>query len=212
LIPPLASSPLLTACDEDSDCFANFDLDALIPGMLQGAPGVQVSFYETLEDAQGGEAVDVLSRPYQNIHPCNQTIYVRAQNQNASACFSVISIELTVNPAPMMAVLDDLSQCDNDASNQDGHSQFDLTVQEGAILAAQGGAGDYEISYHMTEEFADAGFPAIVGAENYTNATAFNQPIWVRIENTATGCHKVGSFNLTVNIPLALTTPAPLAV
>src|SRR5690606_5833072 len=60
LIPPLASNPLLTACDEDSDCFANFDLDALIPGMLQGAPGVQVSFYETLEDAQGGEAVNAL--------------------------------------------------------------------------------------------------------------------------------------------------------
>ena len=213
LVPPMPNDPLLTACDADADCFAEFDLDALITGMLQGATGIDVSFYETLENATNGDAVNALVSPYTNITPCNQTIYVRAQNQGAPGCFSIISIELTVNAAPMMPILQDIAKCDSGVNNQDGITNFDLTTQETAILAAQSGvATDYEIDYFQSLAAAENGSPMILTPWNFNNSVAFSQQIWVRIENIATGCYKIGTFTLTVNAPLALTTPTPLSM
>ena len=213
LVPPMPNDPLLTACDADSDCFAEFDLDALITGMLQGATGIDVSFYETLENATNGDAVNALVSPYTNITPCNQTIYVRAQNQGAPGCFSIISIELTVNAAPMMPILQDIAKCDSGVNNQDGITNFDLTTQETAILAAQSGvATDYDIDYFQSLTAAENGSPMILTPWNFNNSIAFSQQIWVRIENIATGCYKIGTFTLTVNAPLALTTPTPLSM
>ncbi|NNT73267.1 adhesin, partial [Flavobacterium sp. IMCC34852] len=48
---------------------------------------------------------------------------------------------------------------------------------------------------------------------NVTNYTAMNnQTIWVRVEDNTTGCFNIGSFDVIINIPLLLTTPAPLSV
>ena len=207
LVPPLAAD--LTQCDADGDGFGQFALAALVPDMLQGAPGITVSFHETLADAQGGG--NALASPYQNIVAFLQPLYVRAEN-TLTGCWSVMMIELRVIPSPVVPPLDDLSQCDTDANDQDGLSVFDLTGQEQLILNSQvGPAAGYVVSYHTSQADAQQGIGPIVGATAYGN-TSNPQTIWVRVEGIAGGCSNVGSFDVEVSTPLALTTPSQLSI
>ncbi|HEY0110493.1 MAG TPA: hypothetical protein VGB67_12725, partial [Fibrella sp.] len=212
LIAPMPDDPLLTACDADMDCFASFDLDALIPDMLGGATGITVTFFETQTNAETGEMVNALSSPYTNINPCNQTIYVRAQYDASPGCFSVISIELNVTRAPAMPQLEDQARCDADSNNQNGSTNWNLTNQEAAILAAQSGPpANYEINYYTSQANAELGQSPIINPANFTNGTN-PQTICVSIEDLTTGCRNTGCFTLSVNAPLVLTTPSALAM
>jgi len=207
LIPPPAADT--TLCDADGDGFAEFDLDALVPDMLQGAPNISVTFHETLTDAQNG--VNPEASPYLNIVAYLQPMYVRAEN-TLTGCWSVMMIELHAIPSPVVPPLDDIIQCDTDALNQDGFSIFNLTAQENMILSSQvGPPSDYQVSYHVLETDAQNGINPITNATNYTN-TGNPQTIWVRVEGIASECANVGSFELHVNAPLALTTPTQLTI
>ena len=122
-------------------------------------------------------------------------------------------IELRAIPSPVVPPLDDISQCDTDAQDQNGFSSFDLTAQQALILNSQvGPAADYQVTYHVSQAHADLGINPIVGPANYINTTAFDQVIWVRVEGIASECFNVGSFSLHVDAPLALTTPTQLTI
>ncbi len=88
---PLPIQQPLVGCDSDLDGYAQFDLNALIPGLVNGNPNLAVSFYETLTDAQIG--LNPLSSPYLNIVPLQQTIYIRL-NLNDGECFSIGELPL----------------------------------------------------------------------------------------------------------------------
>jgi gliding motility-associated-like protein len=206
LVPPADPVRL---CDPDGDGFAQFDLDGLAPAMLQGAPNIIVSFHETLTDAQSGANPE--SSPYLNIVPFVQPMYVRAVN-SLTGCWSVMTIELNVIPSPVVPVLEDQVKCDTDSNNQDGLTSFDLTTQEAAILAAQlVPGGIYDITYHLTQGDADAGTNPIIQDTNFINSTN-PQTIWVRVTGRDSECYNIGSFDLRVSIPLALTTPTQLTI
>jgi gliding motility-associated-like protein len=207
LIPPPGADT--TLCDADGDGFAQFDLDGLTLDMLQGAPNIDITFHETLTDAQNG--VNPEASPYLNIVAYLQPMYVRAEN-TLTGCWSVMMIELRAIPSPVVPPLDDITRCDTDANDQDGVSIFDLTIQQTLILNSQVGPGaDYAVSYHVSQSDADQGINPIVGAANYSNITN-PQTIWVRVEGIASECANVGSFELHVNSPLALTTPGQLTI
>ena len=207
LIPPPVADT--TLCDADGDGFAEFDLDALVGDMLQGAPNTTVSFHETLTDAQNG--VNAEASPYLNIVAYLQPIYVRAEN-TLTGCWSVMMIELHAIPSPVVPPLDDIIQCDTDANDQDGLSIFNLTAQETLILNSQvGPASDYQVSYHLSDTAAQNGTGAITNASAYPNTTN-PQTIWVRVEGIASECANIGSFELNVNTPLDLLTPTQLTI
>ncbi|NMH23750.1 hypothetical protein, partial [Flavobacterium solisilvae] len=69
-------------------------------------------------------------------------------------------------------------------------------------------ASNYTVEYYTTEALAEDGdFPII----NTTNYSASNgQTIWVRVENNATGCYNLGTFQVIVGIPLVVPTPQPI--
>ncbi len=82
------------------------------------------------------------------------------------------------------------------ACSETGFAEFNLENNTPVILAGLT-AADYVVTYHASEEDAqnDTGsLPSL-----YTNTVAWSQPIWVRIENTATGCHGFQeSFGLVI--------------
>ena len=53
------------------------------------------------------------------------------------------------------------------------------------------------MSYHSTEPEAEAGTPSL--GSSYTNATIDSEQIWVRLTNTAGGCHSIMPLDLVVN-------------
>ena len=202
----MPDAAVTTLCDEDAsgDGFSTFDLTALEFNMLNGAPNVTVSFYETPPTANANPPVLPIPNPsaYMNIDPFMQVIYVLATN-TLTGCTNLYPLTLTVHAAPVMPtdpVLPDLTECD---TNFDGVRVFDLTVQNAAILAVNPTipATPSPIRYYQTLTDAMNGTAAIVTPTTYTNQSN-PQTIWVVITDAVTGCSAMDSFDLIVNVPV----------
>ncbi|WP_369970513.1 hypothetical protein, partial [Psychroserpens sp. XS_ASV72] len=105
-----------------------------------------------------------------------------------------------MDPTPL-EVCDDVSA--------DGFAQFDLTQKDAEILDGLDPL-QYVVSYHVLEDDAEQGTNAIAVPASYTNTTAFMQTLWVRVEDTANGCHKLTTLDLVVNALPVLVQPSPL--
>ncbi|MEX1121845.1 MAG: hypothetical protein WED82_06915, partial [Balneolales bacterium] len=199
----------LSQCDANGQGYGNFDLAAQIPSLLNGAAGVEVTFYDTEQNAILEQ--NAIGSPYVNITPFLQFIYIRAED-TTTGCYRVYMMALNVSPSPIIPTdLPNLVNCDQDNNPQSGTTNFNLTQQNALIIAAQPtGLGTYTIRYFTTQTNADNNTSAIVTPANYPN---FQNPqtIWYRVINNTTGCYSIGTFELIVNLPLALTTPTPLA-
>jgi gliding motility-associated-like protein len=204
---PIAFTPTpLEYCDPDSDGFGVFTLTDADTEITGGAPGLTVSYHETMADADNN--VNALTSPYNNIVVNTQTLYVRVESATiATDCATIVELVLIVNPTPQIEDPSPLEVCD-DASG-DGFAQFDLTSKDAEILDGLDPV-QYIVTYYATQANADAGTNAIVNPGNYTNTTAFNQTLWVRVEDTVNGCYKLTSLELIVNALPVLVQPTSL--
>ena len=170
-------------------------------------------FFETQSDAQNNINSITNTVAYNNLTPGNSTIWIRVQDPS-SGCFSVypISFQLVV-PPKLPASLPKVTVCDELGNKQDGLAEFDLTVQNPLLLAAQTVQGTYQIRYFTTQALANSNTNWIVNPTQFQN-TATPQTIWVRIEDTAKpgSCARIMSFVIEVNAPLVLTQPLPIVL
>ncbi|MGO3810514.1 choice-of-anchor L domain-containing protein [Mesonia sp.] len=210
----------IEVCDIDNDGFADFDLEAETVGILNGEPNVSITYHTTLANAENGvDAIDT-TELYTNVNINIQTIYVRAENTgvtgNGTNCYVTRPLELIVIPSPVLEPegLEDLYVCDDASAN--GFAVFDLTQNEDLMFGDQDPT-NLEITYHEDLAAAENGTPQILVPTNYTNIVN-PQMIWVRIENTETGCIDVfvltdeNTFMLYVEEIPELTQPTPLQV
>src|SRR5690606_5262818 len=111
---PVAPTPLY-ACDLDNNGIAKFDLDSKITEIRGGNTDLEITFHETMFDAERG--LYALASPYENIILNGQTLYVRAAYHIPPAgtgCFTIVTLELIVNPSPQIPLdLPDLVACDD---------------------------------------------------------------------------------------------------
>lgn len=205
---PIPPAGPYVVCDADQNGYAQFDLCSLTAAMNSG--GYLISYHETQGDAQSGN--NDLPCIYQNINAYTQVIWVRAEDA-LTGCVRVMPIILQVEPSPVMpATIPNLVACDQDANNQDSQTLVNLELQTPGLLLGQNGpSSDYTVTYYTSQAAATAGPGShIVNSTSYLGTNA--QVIWVRIENNSTGCFSIGSFQLEIGTPLALTTPTPLSV
>ncbi|UUC46751.1 choice-of-anchor L domain-containing protein [Flavobacterium cerinum] len=78
-----------------------------------------------------------------------------------------------------------------------GFATFDLTTNDSAILGNLNPA-DYTITYYNSQADAEGETNAIATPTSYTNTIQYQETIYVRVENNATGCFVVITFNLIV--------------
>ncbi|MFB9088660.1 T9SS type B sorting domain-containing protein, partial [Flavobacterium paronense] len=205
---PIPQSQPYTICDGNQDGFGTFDLNTLTADILQGA-NYTITYHETIDDAQLGN--NPLVSPYDNITAFVQYIYASAID-NVNGCRSIIPIELNVNPQPITPfTVPNLIQCDEDNNPQNLSMIFDLTQNDAPVLAIQtSAASNYTVTYYTSQTDAIAGIAPIIPSSHYVGAN--HEIIWVRVENNNSNCFAVGSFELLINPPLALTTPTPLSI
>ncbi|MDI9258551.1 T9SS type B sorting domain-containing protein, partial [Flavobacterium sedimenticola] len=207
---PIPPTQPYTICDGDQDGFScDFDLNSLTTDLLQGAL-YNISYHETMTDAELGNNPIDLTTNYCNINPFIQIIYFRAVDP-LTGCWSVIPIVLNVNPAPVAPVnLADITVCDYDNNTQNGQFLVNLTIRTNDVLAQQPlAASNYTVTYHDSLLNAQNDL-AINPATSYYATNG--QTIWVRVEDNTTGCYNIGTFLVVINAPLLLTTPAPLSL
>ena len=204
--PSATSPPDLEYCDPDADGFGVFDLTSYNDIISQGQSGLTISYHETEADAENN--VNAIIGEYNNIVAYEQTVYIRVESSSvATNCGTILSMNLIVNDVPQINTEpSSLFLCDD---NTDGFGIFDLSASSEELLNGLD-PSDFTITYYEAEDDAQNGLNAIVTPYNYTNTTAFNQFVWVRIENSATACYNVGSIELIINELPVLTQPSPL--
>ncbi|WP_448606626.1 T9SS type B sorting domain-containing protein [Paenimyroides ceti] len=191
-------------CDPNNDGHGVFNLEAL-KIQIAGNPipaGIQVSFHETLSDAQNNVLPINQVVNYVNITPNAQTIYARVGYINSS-CSSIVPVVLVVNKTPDVPSTLNYSVCDD---NNDGLAVFDLTSQAGVILNGLNPA-DYTLSYHTTFDNATFDVFPISNPTAFSNLTS--ETVYVRVENNTTGCFRVVTLHLVVNAKPVVPNPVP---
>ena len=198
----------LEYCDPDSDGFGVFDIASTENEITGGVAGLSVTYHETLSNAENG--VNELSSPYNNIVANTQTIYVRIESETiATDCATIVPLVLIVNPTPQIEDPTPLEVCDDALA--DGFAQFDLTTKNAEILDGLD-AAQYIVSYYELEADAEVPTNVIATPAAYTNTVAFNQTLWVRVDDTVNGCFKITSLDLIVNALPVLVQPTELTL
>ena len=180
------SAGLLNVCDEDQDGLTTTNLSQFDSAVTEGQTGFTVTYFATQNDADNNQ--NPLPNNYTNTtNPF--TLYPRIQAAS-TGCASVNSFDVEVLPAPVTLEPLDLVICDDD---QDAFSLIDLNAKISEVVE---NTTDRIITFHNTQGDADNGQNPIDTSSLYNADT---QAIFVRVENTVTGCHSTESFQVTVN-------------
>ncbi len=207
-LPSPTTIPAVEACDDDGDGDAVFDLTGQVTtDIINGEAFVSLTFHQTLAAAEIGTPQIADPANYETV---SRTIWVRATDSDpatATACYRIVELELTVNPAPVLPTdIPDLTGCDSDGNGQE---LFDLTQNDAVIYGAQP-TTDYTLTYHETLASAGAetgtAMDMPVGDPVNYLAVAPTTTLWVRLEDNTTGCRSIGSFDLNVT-PIPMITP-----
>ena len=187
-LPTTTTMSVLPICDDDTDGLGAFMLTSKDTEALGGQTGVTVSYHETQSDADTNASP--LSSPYTNTTPSSQIIFIRLEN-NTTGCFSTMPLELRVNPIPTANSVSTQTICDDD---YDGLATFNFTGIDSTVIGTQTGM---VVSYHETQSDADTNTSAVTSP--YTSITANAQTLFIRLENTTTGCFDTTTLELLVD-------------
>lgn len=175
----------ITSCDSDNDGFADFDLTTVQDEVLNTNPNTAVTFYTTEAQAETGDSAAQLPLLYATAQEAQ--VWVRVEN--ASACYTVVPLQLLIEAVPVLAQAGNIEDCDDD---NDGFITFDLTVLEDQIT---GNNPNIELTYAYE---SNGTLIAISSPTAFQNTTADSQTIWVTAENSL-GCSASVSFDVIVN-------------
>ncbi|MBT8245785.1 MAG: T9SS type B sorting domain-containing protein [Winogradskyella sp.] len=138
---------------------------------------------------------------YQNTN-ASETIYVQMENVNSlGECIAETSFDLEVLPLPIVTLVVNLRQCDDDT---DGFSVFNLREVYAELSINH---QNETITFHESLLEAESGNSPITNETVYTNETVSTDKVWARVES-ANGCHRTAEVNLivsTTQIPLTFT-------
>ncbi|MDN3666062.1 T9SS type B sorting domain-containing protein [Algibacter miyuki] len=172
-LPNLSGINDLKVCDNNTNGYAKFDLEAVESDVLIGNPNTTVSFYY-----ENGSQISAPLSAVENLVKNEEVIKVRATH-TITKCYNETTFKLMVNPLPVAYALNALIGCDD---NNDGISEyFDITDIETEVLGSQTGL---EVSYF--DSFGNI-LPKPL-PNPYTNTKANEEIITVRVLNTVTGC------------------------
>lgn len=123
----------------------------------------------------------------------------------STTCTFSDDINITLNSIETGPIISDFVQCDD--VNNDGVELFDLTTKTAEIEAALP-PSTYIISYHISNANA-------LNNDNPLNTVTNSispQVIYVRAEDTSTGCVYITTFSLVVNSSPIITDPNPIEI
>ncbi|MDU8886097.1 choice-of-anchor L domain-containing protein [Yeosuana sp. MJ-SS3] len=124
---------------------------------------------------------------------------------NNSNCIIDDEVNVTIDSEQSANPISNYELCDN---GSDGIEQFDLTNMDAEVMASVP-SGSYNFSYH----YSDSDARNNVNSINSSISNSSNpQSIFVRIEDTNTGCLAYATFDLVVNALPNVTAPTTLVI
>ncbi|MDI1317012.1 MAG: hypothetical protein PSU83_06890, partial [Flavobacterium sp.] len=195
--PVITDYPL---CDytNSGDGVEIFNLGTKTTEIANGQLNVTVTYYDSLVNAQGQIS------PLPNLYSSgSRPIWINIRN-TTTGCNTTGTFNLVVNPLPLAVIPPPIFQCSNGTVLT---AVFNLTVNEGTSTGGQTGR---IVTYYNTLLAAQNGTPVIAAPTIYTGFDT--ELVYVRIQNSSTGCFSVTTQLLRVTQgPLAVT-PQPLEI
>ncbi|MGB3608063.1 T9SS type B sorting domain-containing protein, partial [Psychroserpens sp.] len=182
-------------CDDASnDGIADFDLNVIEEELVDGYDGFEVTFYETIENA------DNATNPLDKTVPFTATsspttIYAILLSDD---CVETIPITLIINPPIDIQGLGTVDYCDE---NDDGFTSILLETFNDFV---SDGVNNANVKYYLSEE--DALADENILPPYYANSVNPLQ-VWVRVTNSLTSCFDIAP--LSINVTGAPTTVFP---
>ena len=176
----------LIVCDEDQDGFTTTDLSTLNQDVTNGEVGFSVTYFLTEQDAI--DNTNALPNLYTNLtNPF--TLFPRITFAQ-TGCFDYNSFEVTVLPAPESEKPSDIIICDPD---RDGFSPINLNNSiPNSILATP----NRSVTFHNSLSDAQLDENVITNISNYSAQTEI---VYMRVENTNSGCYTIEELDIIVN-------------
>ncbi|MFD0992560.1 T9SS type B sorting domain-containing protein [Tenacibaculum geojense] len=181
-LPELNEVNDIFACDDNNDGIADFDISNLESIISDNQSGMILEFFYE----NGQPLPNPLPNTIQNMVLNQETITARLTDPNSN-CYNESSFDLIVNPLPEANQLQIIYGCDD---NNDGISEyFDTSNIESQVLNGQ---TDKLVSY-----FDQTGNELPNPLPNpYTNSTAFNELITVRVTDNNSTCYAETTLQL----------------
>lgn len=197
--PQLVNPTPLQLCDDNTDQLMPFNLTSTATEFLNGirAADVTISYYETQTNAENETNAIAVPADYTNLtNP--QTVWIRVANI-ATDCEKITSLELVVNPLPVLIPPTPLVLCDD---NFTGDEREDFTLENSAAQILNGQTG-LDVSYHLTQTDAEGNLSPLLSP--YTNVIN-PQTVFARLTNPITGCYDFTPLTLEV-LPIPVSIP-----
>jgi gliding motility-associated-like protein len=176
----------ITTCDNDQDGLATINLSGFDNAVTNGQQGFSVRYFLTEDDANNN--VNALPNSYTNT--VNPFILFPRINFDETDCADVNSFEVRVLPAPLSEKPEDIIICDID---RDGFFRLNLNNSiPNSILSTP----NRIVTFHKSRNNANSGSNPILNASNYDAQTEI---VYMRVENSITGCHSVEELDIYIN-------------
>nr|WP_321223251.1 choice-of-anchor L domain-containing protein [uncultured Psychroserpens sp.] len=195
---PVITPPtiLLTCDDETADGFTTIDLSQKDEEITNGNLDLIVTYHNTQNEANNG--INAIPLPYVNTNP-NETVFVNVTNSN-TGCFVTTTLNIEVLNNPVINTDEHyIEACDTDL---DGFAIFDLTSIIDDVLEGLTGV---TVTFHETQEDADLGVNPIADDTNYANINDNEQIVYIRVEDSTTGCATTTPIEIHTNLLLTAT-------
>src|SRR5690606_19510828 len=194
--PNMNPEPLESCEEEQFGGEGYFTLSEKDAEIANNDPNLTITYYYSEADALVGAAGTEIPKD-DPFYSGTTVVYVRVSTQphiESEVCSVVLPLDLIVNEKPTIPAEASSPYliCESDAT---GYHQFDMSERDELVLAGRN-AADYIIKYYRSED--DAIFDTNPIAMHYTNEEAWDQEIWVRLEDKETGCYHTASFHLHI--------------
>ncbi len=191
-LPVIVDPTPLNVCDDSTaDGFTEIDLTVKNDEISNGQSNLDISYHYSQVDAANNE--NPIFSPYINTNTTD-VIYIRVENSE-TGCLSYTSLTVNVqeNPIPTVSTII-LDACDGD---HDGFSSFDLND---ALADITQGLSGIDATIHVSMDDANSGSNPILDLDAFVNSDPEVQILYVRLENSLTGCYSVATIELHTNL------------
>ncbi|WP_282135377.1 T9SS type B sorting domain-containing protein [Seonamhaeicola maritimus] len=206
-LPTIIQPTSLDICDNDSlpNSSTAIDLGQKDNEITGGDPNLFVTYHFTQLEADSG--ANPVTQPYYNTNP-SETLYVRVIN-NTTGCDTSAGTTLDINVTNgNTGIIRDTQFIDACDADHDGSAIFDLTDVVSNILNGQ--TGFSPPTYHTSQADAESGINQISNPNNYTNTQPDEQTVYLRLEDSTTGCYAIVPIEIHTNLLLTATNIPPL--
>lgn len=209
----------LKQCDNDTDAFANFNLEEVRSDVSSNFLNETFIFYESLTDAQNETSPIANPTVYQNKTATSDTVWTVVTNTSGCSRISEVNLTVSTTGIPLgfmrnFTTCDDLLDIDgNDTTNNDdtdGVSSFDFSSVDEEIRNLFSAVGQQIlVTYYRNEDDAAAERDAITDITNYRNIGYPNtQNIYIRVDSELDNDCLGFGHHITLNvIPVPVANP-----